>query len=153
MKKILTNKQLAMRRGVVDKLLEALGGDDANVAIEQTALDNLPALLEQAGLVTMAKDGEQALDVFGHEEPGIVITDLKMPKMDGLQVLSSIRKANPLTQVILITGQGDDDVANRALCGGALAYLKKPVDLDELCLALERARENLSAHRDASPNR
>ena len=86
----------------------------------------LKKIIEKEGLeVLLAEDGEQALDVFAQERPGIVITDFKMPKIDGMEVLQCVKKMDPLTQVILITAHGDYDLTIHALRGGALDYLHK----------------------------
>jgi len=119
---------------------------------DQTTRERLKKILEKEGLdVLLAADGAQALEVFENERPGIVITDLNMPKIDGMEVLHSVKKADPLTQVIVITGEGDYDLAIHALRGGALDYLRKPIDLEDLFIALGRAKENLSNYRKQSP--
>ncbi|MFC1461964.1 response regulator [Verrucomicrobiota bacterium] len=90
-----------------------------------------------------ARDGRVGLDLFRKEKPKIVVTDLKMPDIDGLEVLHSIRKEKGATEVILVTAYGDYDTAIQALRDGAADYLKKPVDLDSLEAALNRCRDRL----------
>ena len=119
---------------------------------DETTRKWLKNVIEKEGLeVLLAEDGEQALDVFAQERPGIVITDLKMPKIDGMEVLQRVKKMDPLTQVILVTADGDYNLAIHALRGGALDYLRKPIDLEDLFVVLGRAKENLSKYRDQLP--
>lgn len=91
--------------------------------------------------VLLAESGERGLEIFQREKPDIVITDLKMGAVSGLDVLRSIKKTAPLVPVIIITGFGDADTAIAALQYGALDYVKKPIDWDQMLLALGRAGE------------
>lgn len=93
--------------------------------------------------VIAATDGYEGLNLFRSERPSVVITDLKMPKIDGMEIMYTVKHLAPETEVILITGHGDYDTAILALRQGALDYLKKPVDLDKLILSLGRAQEKI----------
>lgn len=116
---------------------------------DETTRKQLNRILSKEGCdVLLAADGAQAAEVFENERPGIVMTDLRMPKIDGMELLHHVKKMEPLTQVILITAHGDYDLAIHALRGGALDYLRKPIDLDQLFLAIGRAKENLARFRD-----
>jgi len=89
--------------------------------------------------VEMAVSGQQALDYFAdHNFPEIVITDLKMAPVDGLQVLSAARKLNPAPEVILITAFASQQTAVEAMRLGAYDYLIKPFEIDELALRITR---------------
>ena len=92
----------------------------------------------------VAYDGTQALKIVAEEEPEVLVLDLKMPHVDGFEVLRRIKKDQPEVEVIILTGHGSE--ADRELCMqlGAFAYLKKPVDVDELSEVMQRA------HRKAS---
>jgi len=68
-----------------------------------------------------------------------IVTDIKMPGMDGLALLSVIRGKRPATPTLLITGHGEDDLGLRALEGGAFEYISKPIDRDSFIESLERA--------------
>ncbi|SDB55404.1 STAS domain-containing protein [Desulfonatronum thiosulfatophilum] len=94
--------------------------------------------------VFTAENGEDGLDVFQKEDPAIVITDIKMPGMDGLEVLKRIKELNPLAEVIIITGHGDLDLAIRALNMNATDFINKPIQRSALDQALRRAEERLA---------
>lgn len=98
--------------------------------------------------VLEAEDGEKGLEIFDREKPEIVITDLKMPRVNGREVLHKIRNQAPDTQVIVITAYGTTDTVVKAIREGALDYLKKPLDLDQLETALGRAREEFVSRPD-----
>ncbi|MEW5908406.1 MAG: response regulator [Thermodesulfobacteriota bacterium] len=86
-------------------------------------------------------DGESALEVAREEEPEVMILDLKMPGIDGIEVLRRIKKTQPQIKVIILTGHGSE--ADRKVCMelGAFAYLQKPVDIDELSGTIKAAHE------------
>ncbi|WP_457571774.1 response regulator [Desulfovulcanus sp.] len=91
-----------------------------------------------------ATSGEQGLELFRSCRPSIVLTDIKMPGMDGLQVLKKIKEMNPRTEVIVITGHGDMDLAIRALNLDATDFINKPIGREDLEKALARARERIA---------
>ncbi|MGM0380867.1 MAG: response regulator [bacterium] len=95
--------------------------------------------------VLEAEDGKEGLEIFEKENPEIVITDLKMPRADGREVMHKISQKSPDTQVIIITAYGTTETIINAIREGALDYLKKPLDLDQLETTLGRAREELAA--------
>jgi PAS domain S-box-containing protein len=95
----------------------------------------------------VAASGAQALDVFDREAPSIVITDLRMPGMDGLELLRRIKAASPDTEVIIITGHGDMELAVGGLKLGAADFIHKPLDPDALEVAIDRAAEKISLRR------
>jgi len=86
-----------------------------------------------------APDGPEALEVLKHEEIQTIITDLKMPKMDGLEVLQRSRKNYPHIPVIMITAHGTIDTAVEAMKRGAFDYITKPFDQKEFLATIERA--------------
>lgn len=97
--------------------------------------------------VATAQSGAEGLDVFKKENPYIVITDIKMPGMDGIAVLEKIKGLEPDAEVIIITGHGDIDNAIEALKHGASDYINKPVKDEALSIALKRAKEKLDIKR------
>jgi anti-anti-sigma factor len=91
--------------------------------------------------VFTAENGQEGLEVFGREKPAIVLTDIKMPGMNGVEVLKRIKAIDPATQVIVITGHGDMDLAIQALNLDAADFINKPVQRELLEKALTRALE------------
>ena len=89
--------------------------------------------------VLVAASGEEGLAVFDAETPSIVLTDIKMPGMDGLEVLEAIKARRPETEVIVITGHGDTDLALAALGLRATDFIDKPIRRETLEAALGRA--------------
>ena len=98
--------------------------------------------------VLTAESGEEGLEVFTAENPPIVLTDIKMPGMDGLQVLKRIKEIAPLAEVIVITGHGDMDIAIKALNLNATDFINKPIQKADLDAALRRAKERLQLIQD-----
>ncbi|MBC2709461.1 MAG: response regulator [Desulfosarcina sp.] len=93
--------------------------------------------------VLTAENGETGLQMVREHRPGIVFTDLKMPGMDGFDVLKQIKKTAPETEVIVITGHGDMDHVVRALNLDATDFINKPIGRNALDAALKRAEARL----------
>jgi signal transduction histidine kinase len=94
--------------------------------------------------VISAENGETALVLFRNIKPQIVLTDIKMPNMDGIELLRSLKKEAPDTEVIMITGHGDIDLAIKSLKFEATDFVTKPVNDEVLEIALKRAEERIS---------
>ena len=97
--------------------------------------------------VFTAESGQEALEIFRRENPPIVLTDIKMPVMDGIELLRKIKDENPDTEVIMITGHGDMDLAIKSLKYRAIDFVTKPINDDILEIALGRAHEKISMRR------
>ncbi|MFA7404702.1 MAG: sigma-54 dependent transcriptional regulator [Pelobacteraceae bacterium] len=96
--------------------------------------------LQEAGYqVLSAASGEAGLSMFAEEMPALVITDMKMPGMDGMQVLKAIKERSPETLVIMVTAFGTVDIAVEAMKAGAYDYITKPFNRDELRLTVAKA--------------
>ncbi len=96
--------------------------------------------LQDAGYqVLSAASGEEGLALFAEEAPAVVISDMKMPGMDGMQVLKAIKERSPETLVIMVTAFGTVDVAVDAMKAGAYDYITKPFNRDELRLTVAKA--------------
>ncbi len=93
--------------------------------------------------VVLAEDGEKGVKAFQQTSPPIVLTDVKMPGMDGIEVLKEIKRLDPDTQVIVITGHGDMEAAIQALKLDASDFINKPVTDEALSVALKRAKHVL----------
>ena len=83
-----------------------------------------------------ADRGPQALDLMAEDPADVVLLDLKMPGMDGLEVLRSIKAKHPSTQVIILTGHASVESASEGLRLGACDYLMKPGTLDEILIKI-----------------
>jgi CheY-like chemotaxis protein/cytidylate kinase len=95
----------------------------------------------------VAYDGESALEVAREDEPDVMILDLKMPGIDGIEVLRRVKKTQPEIEVIILTGHGSN--ADKKVCMdlGAFAYLQKPVDIDELSGTIKAAHDKIRRTR------
>ncbi len=91
------------------------------------------AFLEEGGYtVIIATDGQEAVRLFREQHPDLVLLDYMMPGMDGIGVLKAIKSLDPLAIVLIITGQGTEDLAVKAMKAGAFDYVSKPIDFDFL---------------------
>lgn len=93
--------------------------------------------------VLTAEDGPTGLQLLTQEDPAIVFTDLKMPVMDGFDVIRAIKKKAPATEVVVITGHGDMDLVLQALNLEATDFINKPIRREALEAALSRAIQRL----------
>ncbi|UCG66841.1 MAG: response regulator [Deltaproteobacteria bacterium] len=98
--------------------------------------------------VLTAENGSEGLELYRREKPPIVLTDIKMPGMDGLEVLEEIKGIDPDTEVIVITGHGDMDLAVKALNLSATDFVNKPIQKFKLDSALKRAEERLKSAKE-----
>ncbi len=99
-------------------------------------------LKKQGFDVTSAESGEKALELFRQESFDLVLTDQKMPNMSGLDLLQSVHSINPETAVILMTAYGSIEAAVSSIKGGAIDYLTKPLNLNELLFRIRQAGEH-----------
>lgn len=117
---------------------------------DDTTREQLARAIRKEGYdVLTAENGRAGLDLFKKEHPKIVVTDLKMPEINGLELMRAVKGLSADVQIILITAFGETDTAVSAIREGALDYLKKPIDLDELSIALGRAKEKLNQYSKA----
>ena len=162
----------ALREGALDYIKKPIDLDALNVALGRaservTALmksetfptllladdedkirERLAKVLDKEGWdVEQVPDGEEAVTKFREKKVDIVLLDIKMPKMDGLQALHEMRKISDDFEAIILTGYGDENSAVQALRDGAINFLKKPIDLDQMILAVQKALEKLRADR------
>ena len=109
---------------------------------EQSLREVLSIMLKRAGYaVTIATDGEDAVELLQREIFDLVITDLRMPKVDGMEVLKAVKSASPETVVLIITAFASADSAVEAMKQGAYDYLTKPFQVDEVQLIIRNALE------------
>ncbi len=115
---------------------------------EQDIREVLQTALADCGYdVLLAENGEEALKLFADAQPSIVITDIKMPVMDGIELLQRIKSRNADTEVVMITGHGDMDLAVKSLKHAATDFITKPINVDALEIALQRVHEKILTRR------
>ena len=111
---------------------------------EQDIREGSERILIRMGFnVSKAANGEEALEIFQKIQPAIVLLDLKMPGMDGMEVLGKIRKIDDSTIVIVITGYATVETAIQAMKQGAYDFIPKPFEPDQLRLVVNRASEKV----------
>ncbi len=95
----------------------------------------------------VAYDGESALKMVEDDEPEVMIIDLKMPGIDGLEVLRKVKTTRPDIEVIILTGRGSEDDESKCMEMGAFGYLQKPVDIEELSQMLKKAHDKIQGRQ------
>jgi PAS domain S-box-containing protein len=106
------------------------------------------ALADAGYDVLTAASGLEAFELFRAQHPAIVLTDIKMPGLDGIELLRRIKAERPETEVIMITGHGDMELAIESLKLEATDFVTKPINDDVLAIALKRARERIAMRRE-----
>jgi two-component system response regulator YesN len=102
-------------------------------------------------IVGEASDGTDALSLIRDIQPQIVLTDIKMPEMDGIELMTAVKKVFPHTEFVMISGYDSFDYAQKSLNLGAAAYLLKPVDkkqLVEVLIKIKTKMEELNSIRE-----
>ena len=118
---------------------------------ERTLARAIKAFLSESGYeAEVAGDAEQALRLLESMRPDVVFCDVRLPGMDGIELLRRIREFDPAIPVIIMTAHGTIEGAVEAVKLGAFDYLKKPVDLEELKLLADRARETSKLRQELS---
>ncbi len=98
----------------------------------------------------VAYDGESALTMLSEDEPEVMILDLKMPGIDGIEVLREVKAKRPEVEVIILTGHGSDQDRETCMALGAFAYLQKPVDINILTETLKQANARMQANKSTA---
>jgi len=94
-------------------------------------------------------DGQQAMDFIDEDKPEIMVLDLRMPGIDGIEVLRRTKQKNPEIEVIILTGHGTEEDKKTCLSLGAFAYLQKPVDMEELSRTIQKAHARINRNSDS----
>ena len=111
---------------------------------EKDIRDVLTMTLEDSGYqVLAAENGQEALSLFKAANPPIVMTDIKMPVMDGIELLRRIKHENREAEVVMVTGHGDMDLAIESLKHDAVDFITKPINVDILEIALKKVEEKI----------
>ncbi len=96
---------------------------------------------------TVTYDGESALDLIKEDKPDVMILDLKMPGIDGIDVLRRVKETQPEIEVIILTGHGSEADREKCMNLGAFAYLQKPVDINLLSNTIKKANEKIRENK------
>src|SRR5262249_19640266 len=132
------------------------GGADPAETVTVLVVDDSPVECRIAGGIVenslgwkalYAGNGKEALAVLEREKPGVVLTDLLMPEMDGLQLVEAVRGKHPLVPVVLMTAHGSEDIAIQALQKGAASYVPKKSLARDLPETLEQVLTAAKADR------
>ena len=116
--------------------IRVLAADDQRVVREGLAM--LLGLLPDVEVVGTAADGEEALTLAGELRPDVILMDLRMPRVDGVEATRRLRASHPEIKVVVLTTYADDRSVIDALRAGALGYLTKDAGADEIRQALQR---------------
>lgn len=123
---------------------------------EELILKSIKACVKWANadcvLVGEASDGESALVLINERIPDIIITDIKMPFMDGLELCHMVKKSLPKTKIIILSGHDEFKFAQEAVLIGVAEYLLKPVTSEEMLLCLKRVCASITAERSQEEN-
>jgi len=107
---------------------------------EKNTREGLKLALEPEGyIIFLAEEGQQALETLRSEDIDLMLTDLRMPGIDGLELTQLSKKVSPKTQVIILTAYGTVETAVEAMQQGAYNYLTKPVNLNNLKMLVQQA--------------
>jgi DNA-binding NtrC family response regulator len=117
---------------------------------EVSFVDTMSKRLQKRNVkVLTAHDGQEALNkIDKNRNLEVVILDVKMPGMDGVEVLNEIKKKFPLIEVIMLTGHATVESAIEGMKGGAFDYLMKPCDIDQLMAKVQEAVEKKRLHEE-----
>ena len=133
---------------VINKLLKRLGGVTVStcrillVDDESEFIETLGKRLARRGLtVSLAFSGQEALDFLAGNDVDVVVLDVKMPGMDGIEALQKIKALKPGLEVVMLTAHANVEVAMRGMELGAFDYLMKPVELEELLYKIQDANK------------
>jgi DNA-binding NtrC family response regulator len=150
-------------RGIMDqahglaraaKIREPVGGTTLKVLLVDDEEDYVRTMAERMEMRDVGSDvalnGEEALAMLEGGLPDVMVLDLKMPGMGGLEVLESVKKMYPQVQVIILTGHGSDKEEVEARRLGAFDYLQKPVDINDLMARIKKAGEAMKELKERS---
>jgi len=120
--------------------------DNASILVvddDKGTRESLSEILNLDGYHTeIAENGQKAIKLLGEKEYDVILTDLKMPMADGLDVLKYVKRSNSITEVILFTGFGTIKNAVEAMKAGAYDYILKPLQIEEMKIVIQKALEH-----------
>ena len=105
--------------------------------------------LTKRGIVPeQAASGEECISILDKKRVDVVVLDINMPRINGIEVLQQIKEKHPDTEVILLTGQGSTQDAVKGIKSGAFDYLTKPLELEHLVCKIEQAHESIQREEE-----
>ena len=126
--------------------------DSMKVLLVDDEVEFLETLLKRLAkrniTATGVESGEKALEALEKHDVDVVVLDVKMPGMDGIETLREIKNRSPIVEVIMLTGHANLEVAIQGMEYGAFDYLMKPISIDELLYKLEDATQKRRLHMD-----
>ena len=134
-----SHESVVYRRYNVEMPAKVLLVDDEREFV-QTLSERLQ--MREMGAV-VAYDGPSALELVQHDEPEVMIVDLKLPGMDGMEILTQVKQINSDIEVIILTGHGSEQDKEKCLGLGAFDYVQKPVDINVLSRKLKQAHDKI----------
>jgi DNA-binding NtrC family response regulator len=130
--------------------------DISNVLLVDDEVEFLETLVKRMKKrnvkVVGVKSGEEALEFLSRNPLDVVVLDVRMPGMDGIETLREIKKRHPLVEVIMLTGHANMEVAVQGMELGAFDYLMKPMDIDELLYKVQDAQKKKSIQEEKIKN-
>jgi DNA-binding NtrC family response regulator len=129
----------------MDKALRIMVVDDESIVGRRLK----PALEKSGYEVEVFEDGKSAIDRIAQEPFDIVVTDVRMDEIDGMQVLQQVLTTSPRTKVIIITGYATVELAREALIKGAFDFIAKPFKPDDLRNVIEKAARKLREEQES----
>ena len=114
---------------------------------EKNIVSSLTAILSDEGYeVSMTDDGVEALEIIQKDPPDLVLLDIWLPGMDGIEVLKTLKTYNPGVKVLIMSGHGTIDTAVKATKLGAQDFIEKPFSLDRITESVENALHRSEEH-------
>jgi DNA-binding NtrC family response regulator len=118
---------------------------------DESAQDTLKVVLQDEFLVASSLTGREGIEAVRADEPDVVLLDINLPDLDGLEVLEALSRVIPCPPVIMLTAYSDVQLVKRAIQLGACDYILKPFQLDQLTGTIRRAVQNIPARRSFTP--
>ena len=163
----------ALRGGAIDYLEKPLKSDELDAALgraleklaekeeliycnsvlivddDKKFTQKIKKILEKEGYNSFtAHNGKEGLEIVKNTKIDVILADIKMPVMDGIELLEKAKKLHQDIEVIMITGYGNKENAVKSLRKGAINYIYKPINIEELCIALKKAIERVDLNRN-----
>lgn len=118
---------------------------DDETQVRQTIISRIPWDSLGFEIIGEAENGLEAIDLINEKLPDLVITDIRMPYLDGLELIKAIKEANPAISVVILSGHDEFSYAKKAISLGVDEYVLKPINRDEIVELMKRIKSNLDS--------